>query len=604
MRSLPIRALTLAAAGICALSLTSCAGTPSTSPSSETTGTAGQSVSYGMMPSQGPNWLGPFNPADKMITANSSLHQLLWVPLFQYDGASGTMEWDKAGSVASDYSFSSDGLTVTITLGSYNWADGQAVTTRDVEFDYNLIKNNTDQWGSYSQGLFPDNVTAFNVIDDTHLSLTFDKVYNPDWIVANQLTYLVPLPQHVMDITSVGGTVGDNDRTAAGAQAVYNFLQDQGKDISSYSTNPLWQAVDGPYTVQSWTTDGAITIVANTKYTGTDKPAITTVNFKPYTSDDAEMNDVRAKALDYGYITAAQMASQSQFTSLGYQIVPWAGWGVTYAPYNFANPTTGPIFSQLYVRQGLQLAIDQPTMVDKIFYNTATPDYGPVPQGIPSSFLSDVQKNNPYPYDLTKAAASFTDNGWTKGSDGTLACTSPGTGAGQCGDGIAAGTKMDLDIYTENADVTTNEWSYIKSQWAQIGVNLTIDSTTSQNVLTRAQECKTSNGATCTWDMVFFGTAGSWYFSPYPTGDHLWAENVKWNCGQYVDQKAFDLIAATLTSTDTSAGQAYSAYLAQQLPVLWMPMPAYQISVITSGLNVGTQDPGTSFMPQRWSWAS
>ncbi|MDR2974806.1 MAG: peptide ABC transporter substrate-binding protein, partial [Propionibacteriaceae bacterium] len=77
----------------------------------------------------------------------------------------------------------------------------------------------------------------------------------------------------------------------------------------------------------------------------------------------------------------------------------------------------------------------------------------------------------------------------------------------------------------------------------------------------------------------------------------------KWNCGQFVDQKAFDLIHNTLTSTDTSAGKEYSAYLAEQLPVLWLPMPAYQISVVADGLDVGTQDPGTSFMPQRWSWS-
>ena len=613
MRSKPTRIMTVVIAAASALAFAGCAsGTPGGDNTTTSNGGAKDSVTYASMPDQGPNWLAPFNPGDKMITANSSLKALLWVPLFQYGGAGGTMAWDKPASVASDYSFSADGLTISITLGNYTWSDGQPVTTRDVEFQYNLIKNNiadtlggADTWSSYSPGKFPDNVTSFNVVDDTHLKITFDKVYNPDWLVANQLIYLTPLPQHVMDKANADDAVSDLDRTATGAKQVYAFLMDQGKDVTTYATNPLWAVVDGPYKVQSWTSDNAITIVANDAYTGSDKPSIKTVNLKPYTSDDAEMNDVRAGDVDYGYITATQMANQQQFTDAGYTINPWMGWGVTYAPYNFAEDTNGAIFSQLYVRQALQQAIDQPTMVQSIFYNTASAGYGPVPQGITSDFLSDTQKNNPYPYDMTKAAAALTDNGWTKGSDGFVTCTNPGTDAGQCGAGIAAGTPIKLTAVIETADVTTKEWSYIKSQWAQIGVDLTLSPSTT--VTTTAQDCDPAkNAGACTsWDLVFFGTAGSWYFPSYPTGERLWYPNVmKWNCGQWNDPQAASLIDATLTGTDTKAMQDYSAYLAQQLPVLWLPMPAYQISVTTNGLNVGTQDPGGSFTPQRWSWAS
>ena len=615
-----LRFVTVALAGILSLSFAACSGTPSAGPSSgsptssnpggSSSTSSDKAATYASMPDQGPNWLAPFNPGDKMITSNSSLKALLWVPLFQYGGAAGTMAWDKKASVASDYKFSSDGLTVDITLGSYTWSDGKPVTTRDVEFQYNLIKNNikdtiggADSWSSYSPGKFPDNVTSFKVVDDTHLQLTFDKVYNPDWIVANQLIYLVPLPQHVMDVTSAGGQVGDYDRTADGAKQVYALLMDQGKDVTTYTTNPLWAVVDGPYKVQSWTSDNAITIVANDKYTGTDKPSISTINLKPYTSDDAEMNDVRAGAVDYGYITATQMTAQQQFTNAGYTISPWMGWGVTYAPYNFANSTNGPIFSQLYVRQALQQAIDQPSMVKSIFYDTANVNYGPIPQGIDSNFLSDTQKNNPYPYDMTKAAAALTSHGWTKGADGFVTCTNPGSGADQCGEGIKSGQGIKLNAVIETADVTAKEWAYIKSQWQQIGVDLTLSPSTT--VTTTAQDCDPKkNNATCTsWDLVFFGTAGSWYFPSYPTGERLWYPGVmKWNCGQWKDTQAASLIDATLTGTDTTAMKAYSDYLAKQLPVLWLPMPAYQISAIASSLDVGTQDPGGSFTPQRWSW--
>ncbi|MCL1840503.1 MAG: peptide ABC transporter substrate-binding protein [Propionibacteriaceae bacterium] len=605
MRAIPIRILAATLGAVTAIALAGCSsGSPNSTTGSGTPGAASdQPVTYALMPDQGPSWVAPISPPDKMVTANGALHALMWVPLFQYDGASGKLEWDQKASAASSYTFSADNTSIDITLGNLTWSDGKPVTSRDVQFSYNLVKNNTDLWGSYSAGLYPDSVKSFTITDDKHFTITFDKAYNQQFLLANQLSMIVPMPQHAWDIDKAGNPVGDYDQTADGAKAVWQYIQTQAADVSTYATNPMWQVINGPYALKSWAQDGSVTIVANTKYTGDDKPSITTVNFKPYTSNDAEMNDVRAGALDYGFITPDQLSAQGQYTSLGYNVVPWAGWSITYMPYNFANPTMGPVFKQLYVRQGLQSAIDQPTLSSKVWMGAAMPGYGPIPQNPPSDYLSSVQANNPYPYDLTKAEKYFTDNGWTKGSDGILACTNPGTGAGQCGDGIAAGTQMKITVTTQNgSQQTDNMMAAIKSALSQIGVSMTIQSVTLDNVLTTAQTCK--QGTDCSWQLVFFGTAGSWYFSAYPSGQSLFSQTAKWNCGQYYDTKAFDLINQMLTSSDTDIAQQYSAYLAQQLPVMWMPNPVYQISVVKTNLNIATQDPGGAFMPQRWSWTA
>lgn len=600
--------LAAGALAVAACSPNSSTGSPSsTGAANAGSGTSASStkpVTYALAPGQGPNWIAPISPPDKMITSNNAIHTTNWPSLFTYDGTSGRMQLDTAASVASSYTFSPDNTSITVTLGDLTWSDnGAPVTSRDVQFAFNLIKANTDQWGSYSKGLFPDNVTAFTVTDDKHFTLTFDKAYAQQFILANELTLFSPMPQHAWDKTSASGAVGDYDQTTDGAKQVWTFIEDQAKDMTTYSTNPLWQVVDGPYVVKSWTSDGSVTLVANTKYTGKDKPHIDTVNFKPYTSNDAEMNDLRAKGVDYGFITPSQLSTSAQFTDLGYSVVPWDGWSVTYMPYNFANPTMGAVFKQLYVRQGLQSAVDQKTISDKVWHGAAAPDYGPVPQNPPSDYLSSVQSNNPYPYDLTAAEKYFTDNGWTKGSDGILACTNPGTGTGQCGAGITSGTQMKITVMTQNgSQETDNMMAAIKSAYSKIGVDMTIQDATLDSVLTEAQKCK--SGSDCSWQLVFFGTAGSWYFNAYPTGDHLWASGVKWNAGQYVDQKAFDLINATLVSSDPNAEQQYSAYLAQNLPVLWMPNPVYQVSVVSNQLDIGTQDPAGDFYPQKWSWKS
>lgn len=583
------------------LAAAGCSSHPSTG--NQNTG-ADRPVTYALAPSQGPNWIAPISPPDKMVTANAAIHATMWPTLFAYDGVSGRMALDTKASAAASYAFNAENTAVDITLGDLTWSDnGSPVTSRDVQFAYDLIKANADQWGSYSQGNFPDNVKSFTIKDDKHFTVTFDKSYNQQFILANQLTLFSPMPQHAWDKTSADGSVGDYDKTTDGAKSVWTFLESQAKDMATYSTNPLWKVVDGPYTVKSWTQDGAVTIIANAKYTGPDKASITTVNFKPYTSNDAEMNDLRARGVDYGFITPSQLTTQQQFVDLGYRIVPWDGWSITYMPYNFANPTMGPVFKQLYVRQGLQSAIDQKTISDKVWHGAATPDYGPVPQNPPSDYVSDVQTNNPYPYDLAAAEKYFTDNGWAKGSGGILACAKPGTGQGQCGAGIAAGTQMKITVMTQNgSQETDNMMAAIKSAFSQIGVDMTIQDATLDSVLTEAQKCK--SGSDCSWQLVFFGTAGSWYFTAYPTGDHLFAANVKWNCGQYVDQQAFDLIGKSLVSSDPTIDQQYSAYLAKNLPVMWMPNPVYQVSVVSSNLNIGTQDPAGDFYPERWSWKS
>jgi peptide/nickel transport system substrate-binding protein len=326
MRSSSIRIAALLASVVTALALAGCStGTPGTggsgtggaaSAGGETSGggaasASGKPVTYALMPDQGPSWVAPISPPDKMVTANGALHALMWVPLFQYDGASGTLELDQKASIASSYTFSADNTSIDITLGNYTWSDGQPVTTRDVEFAYNLVKNNTSLWGSYTQGLYPDSVTNFTIKDDKNFTLTFDKAYNQQFMLADQLTMIVPMPQHAWDIDKAGDPVGDYDQTADGAQAVWAYIQDQAGDVSTYATNPMWQVIDGPYALKSWSQDGSVTIVANDKYTGPDVPSVTTVDFKPYTSNDAEMNDVRAGAVDYGFITPDQLSAQA-----------------------------------------------------------------------------------------------------------------------------------------------------------------------------------------------------------------------------------------------------------------------------------------------------
>lgn len=588
--------LSVVAAG--ALVMSGCA-----SSGTESAGDTKDSVSYALPAGTGPNWILPISSPDTMATHNSAIKATMWPRLFEYNGTSGKMEWDQKGSAAKSYEFSDDHLSVTITLNDLDWSDGEPVTSRDVEFWYNLVRYNAEKTGGYSAGRIPDNITAFDIIDDKNFTLTFDAVYNEEFLLANQLSLVYPMPQHAWDKTSADGEIGDFDQDADTAVQVFDFLFSQAEDMKTYATNELWKTVSGPYTVKSWSDSGQVVLTANDKYTGDDKPAIKEVTFVPFTSADAEMNAVRSGDVDYGYVTSAQLTNEKQFTDLGYTVEPWAGWSITYMPYNFANPEKGAFYDQLYVRQALQYAVDQETISDVIWHGAATPDYGPVPQTQDSAYLSDVQKDNPYPFDLDKSAELFTSHGWTKNSDDVFECTTPGTGDDQCGEGIAAGTKAEIVVTTQNgSQETDNMMAEIQSSLAKVGVKMTIDAKPLDSVLTEAQSCKVEGSTTCSWELVFFGTAGSWYFPAYPTGERVFAKDTKWNAGQYDNPEAETLINQMTASTDPQIAQEYSALLAEDLPVMWMPNPVYQVSVIKKGLDVAHQDPGASFYPQRWSW--
>jgi len=566
------------------------------------TNTNSDEINYALPANFTPNWILPIGTAAHLNTNNGSIAQSLYEPLIAYDGSTGKIAWNKKGSVATAADFASDGKSVTVTLGDRHWSDGKPITSRDVEFWYNLIKANKAQWGSYSEGKVPDNWTSFTADDDTHFTITFDKAYNSDWMLANQLSLVVPLPQHAWDKTSASASVSDADRTTDGAKAVWKTINTAAGKIADYDSDPLWKTISGPYGVKSFTTAGKVQLVANSKYDGGQKAQIKTVNLLPFTTADAEANAVRSGEVDYGYIQATDLDQKDSFTSKGYDVEPWTGWAITYMPYNFNNPKMGAVFKQDYARQAVQMSIDQKSLSKVVFNGTATPTYGPVPQAQESDYVSSAQKDNPYPFSTSKAKALLTSHGWTE-KGGTMVCTDAGSGASQCGEGVAAGTKFTMQVLSQSgSSVTDNMMSAIQSSLAKTGIGFTIKTAPVSSVLSQTPTC-TSDEDSCDWDLSFFGTAGSWYFPAYPTGEALFSTGGSANFGSYSNKQVDDLVNATTTSTDSSAVQDYSAAVAKDLPVIWLPSPDYQISVVKQGLTGFDQDSLANFHPAQWKWS-
>jgi peptide/nickel transport system substrate-binding protein len=600
-RSAPAAVVALGVAATLAVSACSSgSGSSSGGSSGATAGTAasGGSASFALPPNATPNWIFPIGTPGHLASYNATIQAEMWLPLYNYDTNSGTLGYDPAISSAEQPVYSNNDTTVTITLRDLTWSNGKKLTSRDVQFWYNLVKANKSQWGAYSAGQIPDSIKSFTIVSSSTFRLQLTHSFNPGWFTANQLSLITPIPQAAWD--TEGGAVGNFDTTTSGAKKVFTYLTGASGSINSYDSSPLWKVTNGPFSLKSWNNNGTVVLAKSTTYHSAQAAKLDSVTFEPFTSDTAEFDSLRSGSVDYGYIPISDLSQQKLLEAQGYKIQPWVGWAVSYIPYNFNNPTMGPVFKQLYVRQALQTAVDQKTIVNGIWGGEATAGYGPVPQVPVSSYLSSTQKNNPYPFDIAKAKSLLTSHGWTVPAGGTATCAKPGTAANECGAGIAAGTKLAFTVISESGSTeTTNMMQELQSTFSKIGATLSVKQAPLNTVLNDSAICKPSQ-ASCSWQMSFFGTQGSWYYPAYPSGEELFSTTAGVNLGSYSDSQADKLVQETNTSSSASAMQAYSGYLAQNLPVIWVPNPDYQVSAIKNTLGGVVQNPLAGMNPQQW----
>lgn len=545
-----------------------------------------------------PVWILPItDPGHNGSPNTQEFSLLMWRPLY-WSGTGSQPALNDDLSIADQPEYGDDN-TVTITLRDYDWSDGEPVTSRDVEFWYNLIKFNPDKWSGYVQGLIPDNIAKFDIVDDKTFTLTLTDPVSPEWFTSNQLSSIVPMPQHVWDKTSDDGEIGDTDRDEQGAKDVLSFLIDKSKQLNQYDKDPLWQTVDGPWKVSQFDTEGHIEMVPNDKYTGPDKPTIDKLVQVPFENDAAEFNSLIAGDVDVGYLPFTNLDQQKRIEDSGYHQSDWYLWGINYISANYSNPDTGPIISQLYVRQALESMVNQDGIIENIFKTHGLNVNGPIPSH-PENPYSTVTEN-PNPYNPERAVQLLTDHGWDVRPNETTTCQNPGTGANQCGDGIDQGDELTFDLIVNSGNAPVNlEMQELKSEFSkQAGVTLNLDPQPFAQVISAAfATCTDDDQSGCGWQMAVWG--GGSGLAAYPTGEQLFASGGASNNGHYNDPHADELIEATFTGGPDELA-AYEQYIAEQLPVIWLPDLAYHVSMIRNSIDgADQQNVYSAITPELW----
>jgi len=576
-------------------------GTPS--PSS----TGGQKVNGGdakfaMQPNTTPNYIFLMEPPQFNSNIWGQFVELMWDQLYSFLDKDGNPNINYDRSIANAPTFSADGLSATVTLKSWNWSDGQPITSRDLEFWMTMFVANKTSYGGYVPGQIPDNLTKVTYPDAHTAVFTFDKKYDQNWILYNQLGQLGVMPQHAWDKMSASGAIGDYDRSVNGAKAVWNFLNTEAQKLDSYTTNPLWQVVSGPWKLSQFDpSTGHVVYAPNTAYSGPDKPTLAQFELMPYTTDTAEFNALRAGELDYGYVPFQDVSQVSYLQSHGYTVKPWFSFSNNYFVINFTNPKTGPIFKQLYIRQAMQKLVNQKGYIDNILKGYGKPTYGPVPVTGNQSYVSDAEKNDPYPYSVSDAKNLLTSHGWTVNPNGVSTCTAPGTGGNQCGAGIDAGAKLEFKMqYSTGTLVAGQEMQAFKSDASQVGMQIDLAQAPPNDVFAISVPCDQASGNGCSWDLVYWGGPGWTYglTDTYPEQGQIFLTGAGGNAGGYSDTTNDQLILGSWTS-GVDALHKSNDYLAQNLPVIWMPLAPYQLSAISTKLHAN-QGVAVIATPQDW----
>ena len=578
---------------------------------------AGNTITFAEGPGASPNYILPYmSCATFSVSTINAFILEMYRPVYWF-GIGSSAAYVPKLSTANSPVFSNGNKTVTIKMKGWKFADGQTVNAESVMFNLNMYKADPTAYCGYNAGYgIPDQVASASGSGNT-VTIKFTKSVNPNWILYNYLSELTPMP-NTWDITAPGKTstcasgVYGAKATDTACKAVLTYLQGQASKTSTY-TDAMWQSgVDGPWKLSAFDNLGNVTFVPNATYSGPQKAQVKFVKELAYTSATAEQNALRAGSIDLGYVDNSVLTSQGTPTKPGanwsavssnYNLEVGAPWSVDYAAYNLNSKSPYAVFlKQLYIRQVLQMTVDQKTMIKKIYKGYGYVQINPLPPVTDKSISGGASTKNPYPYDPTKAAALLKSHGWSV-IGGNATCEKAGTASSDCGAGITKGEKLTMALeYGSGVPVLALQVNTEVSEWKTLGISTKLVAVPFNSVVS---DCV---GNSANWSICLWGAG--WIYAPdyYPSGESLYVPGASFNIGAFNDPV---LTAAVKTTTfGTASLKDFANIAAKDLPDLYQPNNTNNYTgsgigevIKTLKSKIGfTPNSLENFMPEYYHW--
>jgi peptide/nickel transport system substrate-binding protein len=575
----------------------------------------GGSATWALTPGFPPTVVLPFTPASEFGQRNLFEFQILMFRPLYWFGRQGRPEVDYQLSIGEPPEWSDDGRTVTLTVKPWKWSNGNTIDADNVMFWLHLFQVNKHRHGGYVPSFLPDNLTSYRKVARDKVALTFDRAYSRTWLLMNQLSLIVPLPRE-WDRTAEGPA--DATHSTADAESVLDYLWAENLDRARFDSNPLWQIVSGPWKIKHYALDGHVTFVPNQLYSGPNRPRLDEFRQVPTASDPAayaalEKGPHVADGIQVGFLPYEFVPGATGDPTRGgpnplsehYRLVPQTVFGIHYFPINFNNPTVGAVFRQLYFRQALQSLVDQDGAIREAYRGYGYRTDGPVPTLPDSPLVSPRGRTCRHPFSVEAARDLLRSHGWDLTTT-PATCVDPGTGPGRAGAGIEAGTPLSFRLeFAEGHPTLVRIMERLREHVARAGIEIELAQRPGIEIAGQVAPCTPSEATPCTWQMASWN--GGWVYGPgfHPTGEFQFRTGAGVNWGSFSDPRADELIDRTVASDSLEDLHAYQDYLAEQLPVIWMPnFPLRLLEVAHDLAGVEPLNPYAVLTPENWHYVA
>ncbi|PSR21105.1 MAG: ABC transporter substrate-binding protein [Sulfobacillus acidophilus] len=532
----------LAVVGVGALTTLTVAGW-GTSPLAKTSSAtaSGKIIVMALEPLVAPNWFFPVFSSTAYTVTNLQATALMYKPLLDITK---TDAIDYNRSLVSKIQVNKADTEFTLTMNSkYHWSNGKPVSAQDVVFNWDIIKATSQPgapWGYGGAGIggVPGDWKSVVALNPHTVVITTTKPVNPVWFIHNGIGQLEPVPASVWD------------KYPKNMARELRFIE----SVANSPTNPVYRIVDGPYNFYKYEADNYWEWAPNPHYGG-KRSTISRFMLKYETSTVSEFAQLRAGTINVGYLSNSLWTSRQELPNDTLDVSYLFGFSSFYLNQNPKAPGgLGPVFAQQYVREALQMGVNQPGIIRGIYHGNGVVSYGPVSSKPDSIFYDPALSKPAYPYNPAKGKRLLESHGWHEVN------------------GVMTRGKVQLKFtvdYISGSQSTTDMMSYIQAGWAKEGIKVTLQAEPLDTVVALGNQSDPTK-----WNM-----AGpmDWTYEPdyYPSGGGLFATGAGSNGGGYSSSQANAIIAKIYqpgTSQQTLKNLfAYEEYIHQSNPVLFMP---------------------------------
>ncbi len=426
-----------------------------------------------------------------------------------------------AGTLAEDASW----CQLTLLEGLL-WSDGEPVTTDDLIFTWKWVT--TESNAATSAGVWAS-IANIEAVDERTARVEF---------VEPTVTWFEPF-------------AGNYDGNLYPAHV---FGNDPANKNEAFVTAPIGT---GPFVMETFVANDSASYVANPNYREPNKPAFARLELKGGGDPTAAARAVLQTAeMDYAWNVQVEPAVLAQMVGDGSNGDVYSAGGTTVEGlnFNFSDPNTEvdgqlshkdtqhPIFSDSAVRQALNLAVPRQLIADELYAEGEEPT-----ANVLAGLDLFESPNTSWTFDLDAAAKILDDAGWVLEGDVR----------------VKDGLELAFTLMTSVSSVRQKTQAILKETFAQIGVNITIDSVDAA-IFFDSTPGNTQNFYHMFWDMDMWTNGpyspipvawmNRWYAGP--NGENIAQAENEWqrdNTQRYQNPEYDALYEELLVETDIDA---------------------------------------------------